>query len=96
MIDSTSAILKWVLTQRAFTNQVWITLWHYGSESNLVNAPLCDEILNLLKSHLQDYIFVHICMLGHASAQMGTGCYHRPQGEKKIMRLNRGEQNSIV
>ncbi len=39
------------LMQTAFTNQVWIMLWHYGSESNLVNAPLCDEILNLLKSH---------------------------------------------
>lgn len=79
------------LRQRAF-NQVWIMLWHYGSESNLVNAQLCDEILNLLKSHQQDYIFVPICVHVQAGAvQMGRGCHCRPQGEKTIMRSNRIE-----
>lgn len=36
--------------------KLWIRSWHYCSKSNLVNAPLCDEVLNLLKSHWQDYI----------------------------------------
>lgn len=46
--------------QRACTDQVWIILQHYGSESDLVNALLCDEILNLLKLNLQDYICAYV------------------------------------
>ena len=74
--------LQMGLRQRAFTNQVWITLWHYGSESNLVNALLGDEILNLLKSHWQDYVFVPICMPGRVLHRWEES-YFRPQGERK-------------